>query len=54
MPKKGKGDDAEKLTGAARFGRAKGSLKMGAYATPARHRIWPLCPPAFALWQQHD
>jgi hypothetical protein len=29
MPKKAKDDDA-KLEGAARFGRAKGTLKMGA------------------------
>lgn len=45
MPKKGKGDDAEKLTGAARFGRAKGSLKMGAYATPARQSHLAAVPP---------
>ena len=30
MPKKGKEGGDEKLQGAARFGRAKGSLKMGA------------------------
>jgi hypothetical protein len=32
MPKKGKADET-KLVGAARFGRAKGTLKMGASAS---------------------